>query len=322
MKQKPWLKYLLIVLLIASGGLISSVIIKQFSTVDSTESSVMLARRRSRYDRYMALAYSANRRRQYGRALYYFRLALRQRPGNRYARNGISNVRKRLRRASRYRRVARRGRPRRRRGAATRGANGLEQCSGLIPLIPTMNETCSQSNQGGGNSSESALFLTTAKYPTFFFYVPQISQEEELLFELEDEENGNILYELTFKPTQTPGIVSVSLPKDKPPLELNKEYRWSLSKDSDRPDDYRPEGLIKRDQPNPELIKELNAATKPLDRVRIYAKYGYWEDSLRIIADLRRQNPEDEEINIEWGNLLTTVELEDNIIDAPLLLSR
>jgi hypothetical protein len=264
----------------------------------------------------MAQGYAATRRRQYGTALYYFRLALKQRPGDTYALKAISNVERYQMRASRFSRVARRGRPRRRTGAATRGG----QCIELIPLIPTYKEKCSPNQQATGDSSELPLFLTTAKHPTFFFYIPQIPQEEELLFELKDQ-SGNILYELTFNPPQKPGIVSVSFPISKAPLKVNQEYRWSILVDSDRGDEDYPEGLIKREETNPELAKNLKAAS-PLEGVALYAENGYWEDSLRTIVDLRRQRPQDEEINIEWGNLLETVNLEEDVINAPLLPSQ
>ena len=318
MKKNSWLKYLLAVLLIASASLLTPAIFNHFLAIDITESSVLLARKRSKYDQYMRLGYIATRRRQYSRALKFFRLALRQRPGNKYASRAISNVNRYQRRIKRYRRVARRGRPRRRTGAATRGSNGLEQCIDLIPLIPTYKEKCSSNQETMDNSSEPPLFLTTANYPSFFFYIPQIPQEEELLFELRDEATGDTLYEVTFKPPQKPGIVSVTT--DRAPLKVNKEYRWSISVASDRPDDYRPEGLIKRVEPNQELAKNLKAAS-PLDRVALYAENGYWEDSLRSVADLRRQRPQDEGINIEWGNLLATVNLEEDVINAPLLKS-
>ena len=316
MKQKPWLKYLLVVLLIGSAGLITPAIFNQFSAADSMESSVLLARR-SRYDQLMRQGYAATRRRQYSRALRFFRQALAARPGDRFARRAIANVSRYQRRVSRYRRVARRGRPRRRRGAATRGTNSIK----LIPLIPTDNDKSESNQQANANSSDLSLFLTTAKHPTFFFYIPPLSQEEELLFELEDENSGDIVYEVTLKAPQKAGIISITLPSNKPPLELNKEYLWSLSKASNRPDDLRPEGLIKREQPNQDLSSKLKAAS-PLDRVTLYAENGYWEDSLRTVADLRSKSPQDEEINIEWGNLLGTVNLDENVINAPLLSKR
>ncbi|MBE9214286.1 DUF928 domain-containing protein [Plectonema cf. radiosum LEGE 06105] len=316
MKQKLRLKYLLAVLLMGSAGLLTSVIFNQFSAADSMKSSVLLAQGKSKYDQYMQEGYAATRRRQYGRALNYFRLALGQRPGDSYALGAISNVERYQRRVERYGKVSGKGKPRRRTGAATRGG----QCSDLIPLIPTYEEKCSSTQQATGEESLS-LFLTTAKYPTFFFYIPQISPEEKLLFELKDNDNKNILYELTFKPPQKPGIISVVLPRDKLPLEANKEYRWSILVDTDRGDEDYPEGLIKREEPNPELTNKFEAAS-PLDRVVLYAENGYWEDSLRTIADLRRQRPQDEEINIEWGNLLGTVNLEEDVINAPLLPSQ
>ena len=315
MKQKPWLKYLIAVLLIGSAGLITPAIFNQISAVDSTQSSVLLAQRRSKYDQYMRQGYAATRRRQYSRALSFFRQALAARPGDRFARRAIANVSRYQRRVSRYRRVARRGRPRRRRGAATRGGQSIK----LIPLMP--NDKPDSNQQASANSSGSSLFLTTAKHPTFFFYIPQLSQDEELVFELEDENSGDTVYEITFKAPQKPGIISISLPTNKAPLELNKEYLWSLSKASNRPSDPRPEGLIKRENPSQKLANDLKKAN-PLDRIALYAENGYWEDSLRNLADLRRKSPQNEEINIEWGNLLGTVNLEEDIINAPLLSKR
>lgn len=316
MKQKPWLNYLLAVLLIGSVGLFSFTIFSQFSIADSIVSSVLLTRRgTSKYDQLMRDGYNATRRRQYSRALGYFREALRQRPGNRYARRAISNVKRYQRRSSLYRKPIRTT-PRRRRSGGTRSDDKID----LIPLMPTQKEKNSPDKEANTGEDLPPLFFTTAKYPSFFFYIPQIPQEEELVFELEDEKSGNILYELTFKPPQKPGIISISLPKDKPPLEANKEYRWRISVDSDNSDTDSPEGLIKFEPPSQELIKELQGKT-PSERIELYEQKEYWEDALRIVADLRRKNPEDELNKMEWENLLATVNLKDNVVNAPLLPS-
>ncbi|MCJ8282597.1 MAG: DUF928 domain-containing protein [Rivularia sp. ALOHA_DT_140] len=319
MKQKPWLKYLIAVILIGSAGLLTPAIFNQFSAAGSRESSVLLARG-SRFNQLMRLGYAATRRRQYSRAKRFFRQALALRPGNRYARRAIANVSRYQRRVSRYRRVARRGRPRRRRGAGTRGSNGQEQCIDLIPLMPTKKEICSDENQDQGNSAESSLFLTSAEHPTFFFYIPKISQEKELLFELKDS-SGNILHEVSFNPPEKPGIVSVSLPTNKPALEVNQEYSWSILVDGDYADEDYPEGSIQRELPNQDLSNQLKAAS-PLDRVALYAENGYWEDSLRTVADLRQKSPQDQEIDIAWWNLLGTVNLEEDIINSSVLLKK
>lgn len=316
MKQKPWLNYLLAVLLIGSVGLFSFTIFSQFSIADSIVSSVLFAGRgTSKYDRFMRAGYNATRRRQYSTALRNFRDALRQRPGDRYARRAISNVKRYIRRSMLYRNPIR-TEPRRRGSGGIRSDEKID----LIPLMPTQEEKDSPEKKGNTGKDLPALFLTTAKYPSFFFYIPQIPQEEELLFELEDEKSGNILYELTFKPPQKAGIISITLPKDKPPLEANKEYRWRLSVDSDNSDTESPEGLIKFEPPSQELIKELQGKP-PSERIELYEKNEYWEDALRIVADLRRKNPEDELNKIEWENLLATVNLKEDIVSAPLLPS-
>ena len=267
---------------------------------------VLLAQTQSAYDRYMQLGYAATAKRNYSGAFNYFKQALRQRPGDRYAKTAVNNIQgyvKNRHQAS-LSFVSSIGRPGRRSSAASRGGSCVETGLPPTPLTPKTDPQ-----------------LTTAAYPTFFVYVPQNSAQA-LEFVLQDNTSNDELYKTTLKPNKRSGVVRVNFPNNAnlPSLQNGKEYAWSFSVVCDtqsRDRDIEVTGSIQRIQIDPNLAIQLQKA-QPRERATLYATSGIWQDTLTIIADLRRSNPNDLGVKTDWEDLLKSVGLEQ-IAKAPLL---
>ncbi|MEB3358363.1 MAG: DUF928 domain-containing protein [Synechococcales bacterium] len=198
------------------------------------------------------------------------------------------------------------GLPGRREGGGTRG-----DCSSADkPLMALMPDT----NFG----------QTVSDYPTFYWYVPQISAEA-AEFVLLDEDNNEIFI-TTFAIADQPGVISLSLPEGSgmPPLEVGKDYNWyfSLICDfSDRSGDLFTNGWIRRvDTTTLGLGDRLMTASES-DRALIYAEAGLWFEALDTLARLRRLNPSDPAVQAQWGTLLRSVGL-DEMVNEPFLPSQ
>ncbi|MEI6443762.1 MAG: DUF928 domain-containing protein [Nostocales cyanobacterium ELA583] len=261
-----------------------------------------MAQKSSVYNENMLRGYQFTRQRNYKKALGYFQKALEIRPNDQYATTAIRNV-------SNY--IARRssgiifasGNPRRTSSAASRG-------SSLVALTP----------------SDKDVQFTTAEHPTFFFSIPESGKEtiREFKFILQqaDAQTTKPIYETTFTPTPVgkKGILSISIPRDKAPLKTGKEYTWTFSMSYPLEPDVFPKsinGKIERVQ-DEFIADQIQQTTKPLDQVRLYTISGFWENSLSILANLRRQNPNDPDVQQSWTELLKSVNLEA-IANEPLL---
>ncbi|MDB9514594.1 DUF928 domain-containing protein [Kamptonema animale CS-326] len=187
-----------------------------------------------------------------------------------------------------------------------------------------------------------SLALTTADRPTFFLYVPHATATKsvtnkddyacnktvsnsnlretfEVEFELLDEQEEKI-YQTAFTIAGTPGVISFTLPKDSPPLELTKYYRWYfevICDPEDRSGDSVVSGWTRRVELIPNLAQEL-AQASPTDRPAIYARSGLWHDTLTALAQLRKSQPNDLPLANAWAELLKSVGL-DNISQEPLV---
>ncbi|BAY61541.1 hypothetical protein NIES22_16080 [Calothrix brevissima NIES-22] len=264
---------------------------------------LQVAQARSAYDQYMRQGYTATRQRNYRRALGLFQQALQARPGDSYASAAIRNVQSYMRgRRTLIGFVP--GKPGRVRSAASRGTC-FQNADVAIPLIP---------------SSKEAQH-TTKDHPTFFFYIPKTSKTVAgLEFSLRETPDSDPIYRETFPPVGEAGIVSVTLPTNQPALQADKEYHWNFSMICDpnsRDLDVFLEGTIEVMQ-DANIAAQIQETPQPLDRAVLYATAGFWENAISILADLRRQNPNNAEVQQYWADLLKSVNL-DQVTDKPLL---
>ncbi|MDF5733791.1 MAG: DUF928 domain-containing protein [Rhizonema sp. PD38] len=271
-----------------------------------TPTQIVLAQTTSAYDQDMQLGYAATAQRNYPSALSYFKQALQERPGDRYASTAVNNVQSYIqnRRQASLAFVSNIGEPGRRESSASRGLSCADKGEPPTPLTPA-NEPS----------------LTTVAHPTLFIYVPQNSAQV-LEFTLQDSTSNQELYKATIKPSKQAGVVSVSLSTNSnaPSLENGKEYTWSFSVVCDtqnRDQDLKAAGSIERIQTDPNLMIQLQKA-QSRERAALYATSGIWLDTLTSIAEIQRSHPNDPAVKMDWEDLLKSVGLE-KVTQAPLL---
>lgn len=209
------------------------------------------------------------------------------------------------------------GAPGGRQGAGSRGSS-----TPLTALVPEVKQTLGKGP--GENLAVTHVWgLTVAEYPTFWFYVPDLSTSiGSVEFVLQDQA-GNEVYQTPVTLPERTGIVSLPLPSTAAPLEVGKMYHWYF-KIYDNPqspsDPIAPvfvEGWVQRVSLNPTLKSQLAAAT-PQQRSALYAANGIWYDALTSLAELRLVEPEDAALTADWADLLQSVGLNE-IASKPML---
>ena len=207
-------------------------------------------------------------------------------------------------------------------GAASRGCGVGNQS--VIALVPIYKETLNQ-GQTETVAVTKVWGLTNEEYPTFWFFVPyQKSLIDSIEFVIKDESSkqSQTLYRTVVTIPEVPGIISIPLNANTPPLQVNKMYHWFfkikvICNPQQPPERQYVEGWVQRVNPNPQLVDSLKQAT-PQQWVNLYAENGIWYDALTTLAELRLSKPEDPTLAMEWMNLLKSVDLE-NLAKQPLI---
>ncbi|AFZ07808.1 protein of unknown function DUF928 [Oscillatoria nigro-viridis PCC 7112] len=158
---------------------------------------------------------------------------------------------------------------------------------------------------------ENKIGRTVSEYPVFFFYLPQ-TEAELAEFVLKDE-NGNPIYQTTLKTNNSSGVIGVSLPANKnvSPLQVGKNYRWSVAlicEAQDRSADILEQGIVRRVELSEDIRSQLEKADAR-QKTFIYAENGIWQEALSNLAAARRANPNDAELTADWESLLDSVKL-------------
>jgi hypothetical protein len=150
---------------------------------------------------------------------------------------------------------------------------------------------------------------TIAPRPTIYVYLPPLGVQE-AFFSLQDEA-GTPHYATLLQVPPTGGVMGITLPVDAPALELDKNYLWYFAPIEPgmvlRPDNYAVVGWVKRVN---EPLTELELTTSPIERATQYAKAGIWYDTLKILVEAQRADPNNQIFATEWHDLLEQVGLE------------
>jgi hypothetical protein len=205
-----------------------------------------------------------------------------------------------------------------REGGISRGSScGSEgQAVEVTALLPKTNEA------ELSKKAEIEVESTVAARPTFLIHVPQTSAKnaEFMMRKKISDQEEEIVYEQVVALPETPGIVSISLPADKAGLEVDQLYNWTFQvvcNSTDRTKDLTVEGAVKRIELDSSLANQLQNA-EPRDRSAIYAEKGIWTDAVSTLADLRKANPNDPQLEQDWDDLLKSVGL-DRVAQATLV---
>ena len=184
-------------------------------------------------------------------------------------------------------------------GGATRGGCNEDNSSPPIPLVPA-----------------SRMGLTVAEYPTVSWYMPPTSASavEFVLRDAKDNEIYRAKYALAKSEegcvSGTPNIMSLTLPAfaSLSPLEIGQEYHWELALIYESQERVAREGKIKRVEADPTLELRAQEAT-PQERVALYADKRLWYETLTTLLDLRRETPNDKELEAALDRLFKSANL-------------
>lgn len=190
------------------------------------------------------------------------------------------------------------------------------------------NDACTNTNTATGNIGndltaiipENNIETTVAPNPTVYVYVPQ-TMERKAEFSLVERESEKPVYQKTFSLVNHAGIVKIDLPKSVSLLPGNT-YEWEfviVCDQENREEDQSVDGWIERTSLTSEQANKLKKAKlNLLKQAQLYAEFGVWNESVNILTYLRDIRPQ---ANAEWKELLKSVNLDDNIVDAPILNS-
>jgi hypothetical protein len=151
--------------------------------------------------------------------------------------------------------------------------------------------------------------LTSAEYPTFWFYVPYPLTPElpgELRIKVKDEKSDTIYKPLLKVTGTTPGVVGVRLPSTEAPLKIGELHTYQFvvgCKPNEASENEFVTASVERRAPSPSLASQLSTAT-PRERAILYAQEGFWDEALTTLGELRRANPNDVGLTADWGALL------------------
>lgn len=161
--------------------------------------------------------------------------------------------------------------------------------------------------------------LTLKERPSIFIYLPNTSARQMVLT---FQDQGGKFYERAFFPIPArAGIVSITLPDDKLPLTVGKNYQWSLAivcGETIQPDDPVFKGWVQRVARSPELDREIESKSI-IEQAVWYGAKGYWYDMLETMVQELRLHPNDAKLNVLWRDLLESVGL-NAIASEPLIV--
>ena len=185
------------------------------------------------------------------------------------------------------------GRPKRTAGGASRGQCQAKNNLPLTAIVP-----------------DTSVALTTAKSPTFWFYLPYtLTPKHSVEFVLKDDRDKYVYKtELTGKEV-SPGIVSFRLPS-KVALDPELNYNWYFlvyCEPQDKDKFAYVNGSVRRIESS-----YLSSSSKlsSQEQLHFYASEGFWHDAVTNLAERMSANPQDLAIEVNWVTLLRSVGLE------------
>jgi hypothetical protein len=132
--------------------------------------------------------------------------------------------------------------------------------------------------------------LTFEEHPPVFVYLPKTSAKQ---VELSIRDEAGTYQESAFLPITNSGkIVHFSLPPDKSPLTIGKNYQWFLvvvCGTTAQPDDPTFQGWVQPVARTDKVAKELSQKP-PIWQAQWYGERGYWYDMLIAIEQAQNAN--------------------------------
>lgn len=192
----------------------------------------------------------------------------------------------------------------RQQGAASRGGCPVTDKK-LTAIVPAFAIASQQERPLATRYSVGGL--TTAKHPSFWFYVPYTGFQLPIEFVLQNEQGKNV-YKSSLKiEHQQAGFIQVLISPRADSLQVGKIYQWFFLVNCDSEAPPFVEGWVQRVSPTPTLTNQLKSAS-PEQKIALYAQNGLWYDALNALAQLRLSNPNDPNLMQDWKNLLSAAQ--------------
>jgi hypothetical protein len=146
--------------------------------------------------------------------------------------------------------------------------------------------------------------FTLVARPTFLVYVPPTGVET-AEFSLRTPA-GQGIYRTTIALTNTPDIISLTLPEQAAPLEVGERYIWSFAiicDPNNRVADQFVTGMVQRTELDPARLSQIEQAPVRT-RIALYQEDNIWYESLALLFELKRSQPDDPDIDTAWQEFL------------------
>ena len=159
------------------------------------------------------------------------------------------------------------------------------------------------------------LSSTTAKHPSFMFYVPEMVQSQTAEFVLRDA-NDELIYETSLQLNSSGGLVNIDTSTAGiEALNINENYTWYFSivpNLTDRANDVVVYGNVQRvehnsiaQSANHELsLDQASPEELLMHAQRLRQDTALWHDAANIVGTLHQADPGNELIAAEWNALL------------------
>ena len=164
---------------------------------------------------------------------------------------------------------------------------------------------------------------TYSDRPTLMLYLPATGADRAFV-SIKDLE-GTFHYQTEISLTEDNGIVTVPFPNHAPALEVGRDYLWQVvflaPGEQLAPDTPALQTVMSRVTADASLTFTDTDVLTPaiaLEKAVDLAEAGLWTDTLQVLADARRLNPDHAALQEEWSELLTQVGLGE-LAAVPLL---
>lgn len=203
-----------------------------------------------------------------------------------------------------FRQPQRQGTPQGTRPAGSRSNCQIAEKTPLTALVPVTKKPDGRELRWG---------LTTSSNPTFWFYVPhQLKSINNAKFSLRNRQKQTI-YEKELRLTDTPGLISISIPTNAVSLKVGEWYQYYLFMDIDcNSNDSRKEfaqAWVKREAIASGFEAKLQRIS-PREQGLFYAKNGFWYDAMLSFAKIKYASG----TNPEWAQMLESIGLGESQI--------
>lgn len=192
--------------------------------------------------------------------------------------------------------------PGRRIGGGTRGECVMGR-QPLVALTPSNN-----------------LGVTASDRPSVYFLMPTLEETHPVEFLLRDSAENSV-YETTVDVDTAEKIVGVHLPEGY--LEVGQDYHWYFSivcDPQDRSQNIVLSGWLRRVSPEMaehQPVSDPSLDQSSFDQSRSEQAAGLSMDTIATLVELRQAHPNDNEILLQWTELLQMLEL-DTVVEQPL----